>query len=480
MEPFETTCVLWQPEHRDAAIGGTLRYQRERGLSADTIGSLDPDEPIANVFEPPTDDDLAALADLSADADAETRDRDPGPLVPVLLGVVQGEPITLLNVRRTEATSAMPGHAHERLAPEVLIRGRHLPDGFTTPVRSIAVAFDVLGAWYDTALRGANRPGRLTRAGRDRFTLEWTMPSPPQATLPSGDAVALSAHVDQRNDVRDFHIRLDPSYQVRFAELRPLGEALDAVTPLRWLTSLVTRRPARLTRLRGVADEPRGAFDIVYESTEPSGTPGALHPYAMALTLPAFDFPTALPRWMHMAEWLRTPMALFFANWFSRGLYTENRVLNAAAAAESLATLTLTNERTDLSERREAVAQFVAAFPETERRLLRQRLTHINDPSMRERLRQLARDAGDAFTLTVTKPGPWVDAVVTTRNDIAHGNRLAGSGPFLRALAETVEHLIEAHLFMQLGMTSAHVAEALRSTPRTTWIAQLAAEQLAV
>lgn len=299
--------------------------------------------------------------------------------------------------------------------------------------------------------------------------------------MPSGDTVALSTRVDQRHGLREFHIGLDPAYHVRFAYPRPLRDALDAVTPLRWLTSLVTRRPARLTHLRGIAeDAPREELDIVFKSNEPRSESPTVHPYAMALTLPEFDWPTALPRWMHLAEWLRTPMALFFANWFSRGLYAENRVVNAAAAAESLATtLALADERTALSDRPEAVEQFIAAFPDDERQLLRKRLTHINDPSLRERLRQLARNAGDAFALVVAKPGPWVEAVVATRNDIAHGNRLPTGGEYLRALAETVEHLIEAHLLMQLGMTSAQVVDALRGTPRTTWIAQLAARHRA-
>jgi hypothetical protein len=439
MQPFEMTCVLWQPEHREAAVGGTLRYQPDTGLSADVVGSLDPDQPLATVFEPPTDNDRAALADLTADADSDAPNRDPGPLVPVLLGVVQGQPITLLNVRRRDSTSAIPGPAHERLVPEVLIRGWHLPDGFTTPLRSVAVTFDVLGAWYDTGLLGEDMPGRLTREGRERFTLDWTTPVPPQAVLPSGDTVALSTRVDQRHGLREFHIGLDPAYHVRFANPRPLCDALDVVTPLRWLTSLVTRRPARLTRLRGIADDaPREEFDIVFKSNEPRSETPTVHPYAMALTLPDFDWPTGLPRWMHLAEWLRTPMALFFANWFSPGLYAENRVVNAAAAAESLATtLALADERSALSDRPEAVEQFIAAFPDAEHQLLRQRLMYINDPSLRERLRQLAREAADAFALVVAKPAPWVNDVVNTRNDIAHGNRLPPDGEYSRALAET-------------------------------------------
>ena len=80
MEPFETTCVLWRPQDPDAAVGGTLRFDRDIGLSADLIGSLDPDEPIASIFEPPTQDELADLADLTdltAVTEHEVASRDP-------------------------------------------------------------------------------------------------------------------------------------------------------------------------------------------------------------------------------------------------------------------------------------------------------------------------------------------------------------------------------------------------------------------
>ena len=200
----------------------------------------------------------------------------------------------------------------------------------------------------------------------------------------------------------------------------------------------------------------------------------------MAVKLPDFDVPTALPRWMEMAERLHTPMALFFANWFSPSLYTENRVLNAVGAAESLANLLYPNQRTELSDRPNAVAQFVEAFPSAERPLLNTRLTHLNDPSLRERLRQLAAGAGDAFGLVVADTRRWIGQVVASRNDIAHGNCLPGGGPWLRALAETVEHLVEVHLLIELGMTVSEVEQALRDTPRTRWISSLASEHLRV
>lgn len=110
---------------------------------------------------------------------------------------------------------------------------------------------------------------------------------------------------------------------------------MGIVTPLRWLLSLVTRQPARITSLHGVlADNPRAVFEVIYQSTEPRDDARYVHPYAMAVKLPDFDVPVALPRWFDIYERLRTPMALFFANWFSSGLYMENRVLNAAGAVE--------------------------------------------------------------------------------------------------------------------------------------------------
>jgi hypothetical protein len=125
------------------------------------------------------------------------------------------------------------------------------------------------------------------------------------------------------------------------------------------------------------------------------------------------------------------------------------------------------HERTDLSERPEAVEEFIAAFPDDEQLLLRQRLEHINAPSLADRLRKLTKEADRAFRLVITDTKTWVRTVVDIRRDIAHGNRLAHDGQWLRTLADTIEHLIEVHLLMQLGMSSEQVADALRDTPRT-------------
>ncbi len=480
MVPFETTCVLWHPAHPESVVTGTLHFDREAGISANVIGSLDPDEPTVNLFELPTDEELAELVNLDPDIENSSIDRDPGPFVPILFGVIPGQPITLIDVRRTETSGSMPGHTSEVLSATFLIRGEHLPDGLNTPVRSVTLAFDALDDWYETSLSGGNFPGTLNESD-EATTLQWKTPQAIEAQLGSGDIVRLTGSTARHDGMREFRMALNPEFSVQYLDRVRLREAIDVITPLRWLTSLATRRAARITRLHAVdADESRRDFDILFRATEPPGEHQRVQPYAMAVRLPDLDFPTALPRWMDASERLRTPMALFFANWFSPFLYGENRLLNAAGAAESLAMRTYPDRRTALTELSDAVDRFVSAFPEEERRLLRQRLDHINDPSLREDLRRLVADAGAAFHLVVGDTSKWVDLVVQTRNDIAHGNKLSDKGVWLRALSETTEHLIEIHLFMQLGMTSTQVEEALRETPRTRWIADLANQYLFV
>jgi hypothetical protein len=448
-----------------------LRFDRDTGLSADLIGSLGPDAPVAYLVEQPTAQQLEELAEHEPSVDDSQDETDP--IIPIVLGVVPGYDITLLDVRRTAGSASMPGPEHEVLRPAVLIRGAHLTDGFETPVDSLGVSFDGLDDWYDTALVGDNFPTTITR-DETGTTIRWVNPQKIEASLAGGDVVAVSPRPERHISAREVRIGVRPEYSIRYTKPVPLREATKIHTPLRWLTSLITRSPARLTGLRGVESGALQDFEVIFQSTEPDGERGHIHPFAMALTLPNFEFSNRLPKWLENAEQFRVPMALLFANWFSTGLYAENRVLNASSAAESLANLLYKGTRTELSDRPAAVAAFIAAFPEDEHELLRQRLENINDASLRQRLRQLTAGAGGAFDLVVDKTDRWISLVVKARNDIAHGTRLHDDGARLLALSETLEHLIEVHLLMELGMTSLEVEVALRETRRTRWIADLA------
>lgn len=468
LEPFKMTCVVWIAEHAHAAVGGTITFDKATGLTIDLVGSLDPAEPLASVFDPPEEDEAA----FQVGDDEPRSSLDPGSLVPVVLGVVPGTEITLLNVLRSEASAGMPGHAHEILQPELLIRGAHLLDGFETPMREVAVHFDVLPGWYDTA-RAVPAKVEMSQHGPGHFTVQWRTPEPLRAKAATGDVIELSLRSRRHLGPRQVSVSAEPQFTVKFAAPTTLRNAVEAVTPLRWLVSLLTRRPARITRLDCTGDGVPGGVELVFEAQEPSGPLAPVHPYAVALRMDQFDVADAVPRWMDAAERLRTPLALMFANWFSSGLYAENRLLNAAAAAESLNARLYGKQRTDLGHVQEAAEAFIAAFPEDERTLLRQRIAHLNEPSLRGRLRRLAGDAQAAFGLVVKDVDVWAGAVVRARNEVVHGTRLSNGGPRLRALAESIEHLVEAHLLMQLGLTPDAVAEALRETPRTTWISRL-------
>jgi hypothetical protein len=472
MEAFDSTCVLWLPQAEAAHVSGIIRFDRKTGITVDAIGSFDPDEPVAYLVATPTDDDIANL-DVATSADTTKPPKDQ--TLPIVLGVIPGAEITLLNVARSQLNDSLPGHAQEHLSPSILIRGAHLPDGMDTEIRTLSVRFDALDDWYDTAVLGENL--WTTETESSKRTISWQTHPSYESTLEDGTVITLTAPAAVRHGLRDASINTEPRFTVTYGEPVSITAVLTSVRTLRWLTSLMTRTPARVTKVHAAADE-QPPFEIVFQSPEPSIPRRRSHPYAIVAKLPDFDFTTSVRRWVAMQDKLNVPMALLFGNWFSTSLYTENRFLNAITAAEALASQIFPSDRTPLEARPEAVSTFIAAFPPDDHNLLRQRLAHLNDPSLRNRLAKLTDTAGDAFTLIVPTPDQWTSAAVKARNNLAHGNTLTAGGPRLRALAETVEHLIEVHLLNQLGIPVDKLATALQGTPRTTWIRNLARRYL--
>ncbi len=477
MRDIDSTCIVWDPA-APRPTAATIVVDREDGISLDVIGSLDPNWSDAWLWREPSEDELQAVANaqvVDEEESAETFD--------VLHGVLQSGEVTLLQVVRMARADAMPGHTREHFRASYCVRGAHLADGLDTLVQSVSICFDVLGDWWSTSQDAYRWPGG-DRPGADGvLTLSRAVPPTLEARLGSGDVVRLNPGVRWHSGPHDYTLTLRPVFEVVYAQPTALKNCLNVIQPFRWLLSLATRRAARLINLRAVdAADPRVGFDVFFPSTEPPNTSTGsafIHPFEMSLSLSDLDFSSVIPRWFELSEDLRVPMALMFANWFSTG-FMENRLVNVTASAESLGNLLYPSERTPLSKRPDAVRAFIEAWPEGERDLLRSRLNqYINDPSLRERLQRLAAEAGTAFTLVVTDIDDWAGRVVRARNDIAHGKSLDNKGPQLRALADSLEHLVEVHLLMQLGLDEATVTSRLRDTPRTKTAADLVTRYLA-
>jgi hypothetical protein len=104
----------------------------------------------------------------------------------------------------------------------------------------------------------------------------------------------------------------------------------------------------------------------------------------------------------------------------------ENQLLELATAAEGLHRRLYPQQRSMPRDKADRAAHDAShAVPEDVRRLVRERLAHLEEPSYRDRLNKLIEQAGGLSSM-VGEPEAWVGRVIPARNGFAH--RLTGGG----------------------------------------------------
>jgi hypothetical protein len=441
VEPFDTTCILWCPGIPNVTAGGRLRFDRARGVTIDVAGPLDLDLPMLHGH---ADGQPITLFDLIVTSSAWH----------------MGSGVVSENSRRSSAMAA------------TLLRGTHADYDTTSSLSMMQVSLDSLDDWYATGCPPIPLLGRSEWSDDQMLTMRWEAPPSLEAALPSGVSVRLHGDRSVRGNEHEYHATERVTMSFIYAKPVNLARVSNDIERVRWLAALVTGEPARVTAMSVTPEGASTSCDLFRQPIDPPGEHRHTSVHEMSLPLPDFDFASMFPRWMEMTERFGVPMALCFANWHSTGLFAENRLLNVASAAEALGDLLYPNDRTELSERPEAAKSFVEAFPPAERDLLRTRLKHINEPSLRQRLRQLVVDAGRPFEYIAGDAKQWVADVVEARNAIVHPSDFQG-GLAMAALATMVEYLIEVHLLRELGVEQARLDERLPRTRRARSVEHL-------
>lgn len=193
----------------------------------------------------------------------------------------------------------------------------------------------------------------------------------------------------------------------------------------------------------------------------------------MLLPLSELDFEREIPSWFTVHERRVVAAQFSFANRYGEVLYSENRILAAATAAEALHASQKPELRTDFLSKPAAVKIILDEFPPEEHPLIRTRLKHFNKPSLRNRLKELLEDAGPAMGSLTLRNSAWVALVVDSRNQVVHGEAERPNGPQLLALAETVGHLVELCLLIETGISPGRLAARLGGYSRYKWLLQL-------
>lgn len=289
-----------------------------------------------------------------------------------------------------------------------------------------SVAFDHLATWVNRS--GITRPRQL--GSPDHFVVEFRQPEDEYVQFGDDELGLASTWSVGGDHITETSINQGTYLKLKYPDARGLNLVLDDVRHIQDLVTLANTavsvpieiilwrddiemeysyRPRPLTfyaaqladRVR--MDDPQPAR-VLFKYQDIGGLP-------------------TIARWLEVARQYRIVVASLLSIRYSGGLYAENRFNNVISAAESFHRLRFPDGVKSQAEFEQLVQALVEAAPKEHQKWLGKQLQFANEPRLWQRLNQMTKHAGAAFTALYEKPGTWVEVVTQSRNRLVHHDK---------------------------------------------------------
>ncbi|MEV4689468.1 hypothetical protein MRBLWH3_003652 [Microbacterium sp. LWH3-1.2] len=407
------------------------------------------------------------------------------PQAPLIHGVSRGELITLADVFFTKMERFRVGHrgpADSTIAhAETALVGCHLDDADSTVFEGAIATIENMSSW-------SRLSGMRSEVGRDddgRRTSGITNVQVGPLVAEIGDVTATLFHMlwlpqseftrwGTRESLRETASLQITSGQPRSLagwteELRSAGDliSLCGLTAC-GLLSIRLLLPATPERYR--EGDPRASvrnevYVVQKRITQPNPTASALEARHFVVTLDDFDFETLMQRWFEVRETFSAARGMILGLKYVPGGYVETQLIAAVAAAESMHRALAPASPIDDDKYRRLRKLLVDATPPELVTWVRDRLPR-NEPSLKDRLLDLARRPGEFMSTLVPDAEKWARAARTSRDQLAHtGETKAQSVEQMAAVSEVTAAVVALNLLFELGAPIDALAEALSAQP---------------
>ncbi|MEU8406125.1 HEPN domain-containing protein [Micromonospora sp. NPDC048842] len=439
MQPLDVMGSFWLPGHERIARYGRLVFNTKDG------GTLH------------LSDALAEMAD-----NGETTEKEGGKRNHVVGYIHEPNcmrPVTLLDCLWLSPTKY---HAH------MILIGAHFEREEDTVFDSVSVRFNDAAAWVgkdaisddvDLAVGGVERRELVVRLDRP----------PSKAARFERGAVALDFRWSRQDvDHKSLTIEQWPQFELTYDEKTPVGEIVEDTGHICNLMSLCTDRPGLFESVYLYrADLPMKAlsgdpFPDSQQAIELKARLGdrSLPGNARVLSAPEVPVPFDDIGIAGVATWLNqspsiTPIIGALLTMRHHGIYSENRFLNIASAAEGLHRATVGGRYLPESAFRRLRRQLREHVPEEHHKWFNDLMGHANAPSLVQRLTELTGELGDSVhSLVGNNVEAWIQAIKRIRNDLTHldEDRPMYDGGDLLHLAESLFHVTRLCLLLRIGL----------------------------
>lgn len=307
---------FWLPENPDRTVGGVLDIRPDTALELELTDQLLP-------------------------GGLEARP------APIVHGHADGRPVTLLecmpaNGGKTVIAQVMTTTQVTR--PRIALIGVHLDDPCDAAFDGLEVAMTGLTTWAANSGMRAQYVAIQQSNERVRATMSWVEPVELTLQEPADWTLCLRWRLITNGPTSDLvsrTFRAEENVVLRIEVPRP--QAWDAFNSMevavRDLVTIATQTPCRITErtLLMKSEDPQGRYtvDLYYRTAgRPSQQAAKFRESDMIFSLRDIDFATVIERWLPLRDKLGLPLDVLLGLDYQEGGYYENRLFNAASAAE--------------------------------------------------------------------------------------------------------------------------------------------------
>lgn len=476
-ERREWTGQWWFPDDTDDRVPGVLTYEPDDGLTLRLIGGWE----FQRLMRPE-----GGSAVIRGDSE----------VWPIIHGIGDGKPITLVD--------CLPLGRQSIITTAAGFSGR--PDTQSVRANGALVGGHLGAIEHPVFVRGVVTVENLTAwSQRGGIEIHWPRDEDGKRLFSGGDVhmeridplvadlgsltvrlhtLATFPHIQESRGGRVGRVTERTSVEFVSDEPRSLHDMLDLLSGVSDLVSLsslsacsdITVRLFLPADAEAAAGGSPGTEILFYEERvlTPDFDAKAANYRDFILTLSDVEFADLMPRWIDVREQFAAARAMILGLHYVTEGYLETRVVTAVAAAEAMHRALDLDAPLPKAEFRRLRKAMLEAVPTDRHEWAIARLPR-NEPTLRERLRDLAVRPGAFMAEMVPNPESWARAAVNARNRLAHlGISDQHTTDELGAVVDVTAAVVALNLLAQLGVPEDTMRRAVRSHPELSSAARLA------
>ena len=450
-EPIMTHGYFWLPDEPDNRLAGVLRISESGDASLELFGAFDSPFARSRSKRIPRRPRIHGLTDKTS-------------AVTLVDCIVTSQRDTVIGENPLSKSAVHVG---------CVFSGIHFEDEEIT-FSSMSFSVEGLDEWFCFHYR----PFTSTGDPRIAITLRYDAPKPITFQLSNNLRIGFYMRAGQSSGMFEQSMNTKMSIQIDSNYMRSFAEFMEVMKKIRNFLCLATDRMLNYTNITGCRQMPKESstpldyvdiyarFDA-YDSPKQDISIGhCLIPYQSV----SDNFGEYLRQWLDGYAEYEPTYNLYFAVTSNRFMHLEGRFLFLLHGIESLHRRSSSATRMPKAEFDSLVASVVKNAPAKWGNWLKGKLQYANEPSLRNRMKQVISPFNDLFgTDDIRKK--FVYQVVTTRNYFTHydagiQDEAVTDPDELWRLSDKLEGLVQLQLLMLLGMNHEEIRNIVRRYPR--------------